>query len=296
MLAPDPAAAQAQLQSGVNAAQLITRYSQAAATLIPSYQRAILDPALRQRLTALAIHAGQWRSSLCPAYNQQIPDAFINFSGSFGDSAAAMRAASQRLAADPGDQAARQQLAGELSGLLSALGGLGGPLDDLRGRLAAYDGVLQGDYAALGDALAQFARGIAQGDQIVQSVQASLGLDYLDSTPLGPCIAVVELRSAIAVSVNQAAGGQPGVIGLVLGQSVAGALQHNNAAATAALSSVLETWQSLIGKYQDVVQQLARASQSELGGLLQGLEIDAAAAAWRQLAQFAASISGSRTI
>ncbi|HEY1017110.1 MAG TPA: hypothetical protein VGE07_30630 [Herpetosiphonaceae bacterium] len=294
MLAPDPTAAQAQLQGGVNAAQLVTRYSQAAATLVPAYQRAILDPTLRQQLTTLTIHAGQWRASLCPAYNQQIPDAFIRFSATFGDSAAAMDAAGRRLAANPGDQAARQQLTGELSGLQAALGDLGGPLDDLKSRLAAYDGVLQGDYAALGAALAQFARGIAGGDQIVQSVQASLGLDYLNSTVLGPCIAIVELRSEIAVSVNQAAGNQPGVIGLVLGQSVAGALQQNNAAATSALSNVLETWQSLIGKYQAVSQQLAQASQGELGGIIQSLEIDAAAAAWRQLAQFAASISGSR--
>lgn len=291
MLAPDVAATEGQLQQQVAAAQVVSQYCQAVVTLVPAYAAAITDPTLTQTLTTVETDAQTWPSSLCSAYTQQVPSLFVTFGGTFAAAAAALSEDAQTLLANPAEPGARGDLLQRLQSLLTSLQGLGQTATGLQSQLVAFDETVQHDHTAIVDAQSRLAASLPNGGTIVEAVQSSLGLSFFSAQQLSPCVAIVQIDSDVSLKIVEVSQSAPEVVPVVLAQALLTALQQQNEQAIAALSAILETWQALIAKYQAVIQQLTQAEESQLGSVVQQLDIQTAAVDWSQLAQFAAQLT-----
>ena len=70
---------------------------------------------------------------------------------------------------------------------------------------------------------------------------------------LSPCVAIVMLNSDVEVQLKAALNTQPEVVPVVLARTLLSTLETQNSNATTAMSTILDEWSTLIGKYQAVL-------------------------------------------
>jgi hypothetical protein len=292
VLAPDVNATESQLQQQVSAAQAVTQYCQAVTTLVPAYATAVTDPSLQKLLQTVQTDTQTWSNGLCAAFTQQVPGDIVAFNSTFKAGAASLTEDSQALLSDPDNQKARADLIAQLQNLLNELQQNGLQVTNLAGQLVIFENTVQNDHTLIDSGLQQLAQAVPHGSTIIDSVQTNLGVSFFSSQQLSPCIAIIEIDSEVSLKVTETAASAPEVIPFVLAQSLLTSLKTNNEQATAALSAILNTWQSLTARYQAVITDITQAESSELGGIVQQLEIQTTIAAWNQLAQFASQLTG----
>ncbi|HVB63347.1 MAG TPA: hypothetical protein VNE17_01365 [Nitrolancea sp.] len=292
VLAPDVNATESQLQQQVSAAQAVTQYCQAVTTLVPAYAAAVTDPSLQKMLQTVQTDTQTWPNSLCAAFTQQVPGNIIAFNTTFSASSASLTQDSQTLLSNPDDQKARGDLIAQLQNLLNGLQQTDQQITNLAGQLVTFENTVQSDHALIDGGLQQLSQEVPHGATIIQSVQANLGVSFFSSQQLSPCIAIVEIDSDVSLKVTETAASAPEVIPFVLAQALLTSLKTTNEQATAALSAILNTWQSLTTRYQAVITDITQAESSQLGGIVQQLEIQTTIAAWNELAEFASQLIG----
>jgi hypothetical protein len=291
VFAPDVSTTEDQLQQQISAAQAVTQYCQAVTTLVPAYAEAVTDPDLQKMLQTVQTDTQRWSNSLCAACTQQVPGQFVHFNSAFASAADQLSTDSRTLLNNPNDTNARSDLLARLQDLLSQLDQIGQQVSDLNTQLVAFETTTQNDHTLIASGLTTLASDVPHGPTIIQSVQATLGVNFFSSQRLSPCIAIIEIDEQVSLKVTETAASAPEVIPFVLAQSLLTSLQTNNEHATAALSNILNTWQSLSTKYESVITDITNAESSQLGGIVQQLDIQAAATAWQQLAQFASQLA-----
>jgi len=280
VFAPDVSATESQLKQQVSAAQEVTQYCQAVTTLVPAYAEAVTDPDLQTMLQTVQTDTQNWSNSLCAAFTQQIPGQFVSFSETFAAAAARLSSDSQTLLSNPNDTTARSDLLDRLQTLLGQLQQIGQQVSDLQTQLVAFETTTQDDHTLIANGLSKLASDVPHGSAIIQAVQANLGVSFFSSQQLSPCIAIIQIDAQVSLKVTETAASAPEVIPFVLAQSLLTSLQTNNEHATAALSNILNIWQSLSTKYESVITDITNAESSQLGGIVQQLDIQAAATAW----------------
>lgn len=291
MFAPDVSTTEGQLQQQVSAAQEVTQYCQAVTTLVPAYAEAVTEPDLQKMLQTVQTDTQTWSNNLCAACTQDVPNQFVTFNSTFTTTANRLTSDCQALENNPNDASARADLLAQLQNLLSQLQQIGQQTSDLQTQLVAFENITQNDHTLIANGLATLASDIPHGSTIIQSVQADLGVNFFSSQQLSPCIAIIQIDEQVSLKVTETAASAPVVIPFVLAQSLLTSLQTNNEHATAALSNILDTWQSLSNKYQSVITDVTNADSSQIGSIVQQLDIQAAATAWQQLAQFASQFT-----
>jgi len=291
VFAPDVSTTEGQLQQQVSAAQAVTEYCLAVTTLVPAYAAAVTDPDLQKMLQTVQTDTQLWSSRLCTACTQQVPGQFVSFNSTFAAAADQLSNDSQTLLNNPNDTNARSDLLARLQELLRQLQQIGQQVTNLQTKLIAFENTAQNDHTLIANSLTKLAEDVPHGSTIIQSVQAALGINFFSSQQLSPCIAIIEIDAQVSLQVTETAASAPEVIPFVLAQSLLTSLEANNEHATAALSNILNTWQSLSTKYESVITDITNAESSQLGGIVQQLDIQAAAAAWQQLAQFAGQLT-----
>lgn len=291
MFAPDVSTTEGQLQQQVSAAQEVTQYCQAVTTLVPAYAEAVTEPDLQKMLQTVQTDTQTWSNNLCAACTQDVPNQFVTFNSTFTTAANRLTSDCQALENNPNDASARADLLAQLQNLLSQLQQIGQQTSDLQTQLVAFENITQNDHTLIANGLATLASDIPHGSTIIQSVQADLGVNFFSSQQLSPCIAIIQIDEQVSLKVTETAASAPVVIPFVLAQSLLTSLQTNNEHATAALSNILDTWQSLSNKYQSVITDVTNADSSQIGSIVQQLDIQAAATAWQQLAQFASQFT-----
>jgi hypothetical protein len=291
VLAPDVSATESQLQQQVSAAHEVTQYCQAVTTLVPAYAEAVTDPDLQKMLQTVESDTQNWSNSLCAACTQNVPNQFVSFNSTFTTAANRLTSDCQALESNPNDTSARADLLAQLQDLLNQLQQIGQQATTLNKQLVAFQNTVQNDHTLIANGLTTLAAEVPHGSTIIQSVQADLGVNFFSSQQLSPCIAIVQINEEVSLKVTETAASAPEVIPFVLAQSLLTSLQTNNEHATSALSNILETWQSLSSKYQSVITDITNAESSQIGSIVQQLDIQAAATAWQQLAQFAGQLT-----
>lgn len=289
MLTPDPQQTQEQMHAQVDAAAAVTRYCQAVLTLLPAYSSLVTSSDLSELVAGATAHAGNWTSGLCAASTQLVPDLFVGFAGAYAHAQAKMLAAEQTLEQNPDDQPARAQLVQQLSTLVAALKKRGAEVSALQTQLTGFQAELHGDHTASAAVIARLANTSEQG-VIVSQAQAELGLNFVTSQQLSPCIAIVSLDGEVEVSLNGGPAAGTEIIPAVLVDALLNSLQGQNEQATQALSALGDTWQVVTAKYDSTTTALQQAQDAQVGNILQELDLQRAGNEWRQLAQFAKSL------
>ena len=291
MFAPDVSTTESQLQQQVSAAQEVTQYCQAVTTLVPAYAEAVTDPDLQKMLQTVETDTRTWSNNLCSAFTQDVPNQFITFNNTFMTAANLLTSDCQALENNPNNASARADLLAQLQDLLGQLQQIGQQTSNLNTELVTFQNTVQNDHTQIANGLTKLASEVPHGSTIIQSVQASLGVNFFSSQQLSPCIVIIQIDEQVSLKVTETAASAPEVIPFVLAQSLLTSLQTNNEHATAALSNILNTWQSLSTKYQSVITDITNAESSQIGSIVQQLDIQAAVTAWQQLAQFASQLT-----
>ena len=194
--------------------------------------------------------------------------------------------------ATPGQQQQAEQLLGDL---LTGLGVYTDQTSALHQQLVHLMDEMQDDHTALGKSEAQISDEITNGSEIIKDMQADMGNDFLDTEVSGPCnVTSVSIKETVHLKIEQRAGTHKELLPYVLALKILDKMSTDNAAATQALSSVLEIWQSLQNMLDIVVQDLKKADADQVVPILQKLYIQAAQDAWTQLEVFAKSLDGSQ--
>jgi hypothetical protein len=296
VLAPDPAPAQQQLTQHVDAATVVTQYAQALQTLVPAYEDAVTDAGVRAAVDSAQQHARTWTSGLCASCTATVPSLFVDFAGAFEAQEQAMAADVRALLADPSNETARGDLAARLNALLVALAERGSRATAVRGDLQAFQATVQGDHDAIAAELAAL-QATGQGSILVQQAQATLGLSFLQPQQLSPCVAIVQIDEQVSINLTAVAGGPGGgdIVAAVLVEALLDALRTHGETAGQALSDLADTWQVLVDKYTSTAADLGRAEGAGVAAVLQEIDLQASAAAWNQLAEFARSVTAQPT-
>ena len=291
MLAPDVDSSESSMQSGINAAQQVTQNSQAVITLVPAYYSALSGYAsIQQMLEGVVNDAQTWPNTLCASYTQDVPGLFISYNTTFQQNAANLEMQVETLTSDPNNAAAKSSLVSGLQTLLDQLQQLEPPMDDLQTQLTAYETTLQNDYDSIDAALTQLSNTVPGAGTVIESVSATLNVTFYSSDMLSPCDAIVMLNSDVEVQLKAALNTQPEVVPVVLARTLLSTLETQNSNATTAMSTILDEWSTLIGKYQAVITDLQNA-QGAPSPILEELDIETAQVAWSQLASFAQTLA-----
>lgn len=292
MLAPDPTPAQQQLTQQIDAATVVTQYAEAVRTLVPAYADAVTDAGVRAAIDGAQRHAETWTSGLCASCAETVPDLFVDFAGTFEAQERAMAADIRDLLADPSDDTARADLAARLTTLSAALAQHADRAAAVRRDLQSFQTTVQADHDAITAALAALPASGA-GNTLVQQAQAALGLSFLQPEQLSPCVAIVQIDEQVSIDLTTVAGDPGGgdVVAAVLVEALLDALRTHEETAGQALSDLADTWQALCDKCTSTTADLTRAEGVDVATVLQEVDLQASVAAWRQLADFARSMT-----
>lgn len=292
MLAPDINTTESGMQSSINAAQAVTQYAQALATLVPAYFYALTGnwKSLQPTLQHVIDNAQVWPNSLCGPYTQGIPTSFISYNDCFQKSVGTLLQQETILSKDPTNAAAKTALTTGLQTLQQQLQNLSKPLSDLEPSIISYQNTLQNDHNTIDAIVGDLARSLPDGNTVIDSVQSSLDVTFFSCSVLGPCSAIVEMKSSIAVQLRIALQTAPPVVPTVLVQSLLEQMEPENEAATNALTQILEVWNTMNVKLQAVINQIEQAQASQMGDILQELALQDTALSWQQLATYAQNL------
>jgi hypothetical protein len=292
MLAPTVSTTQSELSSSVTAAVAVTQYTQAVVTLIPAYYPALTGQwaSLQTALQGVVNDASTWPNTLCPAFTQAVPGLFTSFSGTFSQSAQALQNNVQALMQNANNTAARNALVTGLQTLLVALQQLGPPLNTLQTQLIAFVNTLDGDLTTIQNAINALQANIPNGPTVINNAQAALQINFLDTTALGPCNAIVELDSSVSVNLTTILSSAPQAVPVVLVNALLQQIVQSNTDAQTAMSTILDTWSALVGLYTAVINDVNSASSQQLGSILQQLQVTVSLTAWQQLATYAQNL------
>lgn len=289
MITPDLAQAKQQMQQQVNAATAVTGYCQAVITLLPAYSSLVKGADLGTLVTNATTHATTWSQGLCQSSTEIVPELFAGFSTAYTQAEARMLADEQALQRDPGDRPPRDDLVSRLSSLVSALKDRGAKVAALQQSLTVFQAALQGDHAASATVIARLSA-TSEGGVLVSQARGELGLNFVDAQQLSPCVSIISIDSQVAISLDGGPAAGTEVIPAVMIDALLSSLQNENVTATQALSALADTWQVVTGKYDSLTTDLKQAQSDQVGDILQQLDLQQAASAWRQLAEFAESI------
>ena len=294
MLAPTVSATQNELSSSVTAAVAVTQYTQAAITLVPAYYAALTGQwaSLQTTLQDVVNDASTWPDTLCPAFTEAVPGLFTSFSGTFSQSAQALQNNVQALMQNANNTAARNALVAGLQSLLAALQQLGPPLNALQVQLIAFENTLGSDLSTIQSAISALQANIPNGPTVINNAQAALQINFLNTTALGPCNAIVEIDSSVSVNLTTILSSAPQAIPVILINALLQQIEQSNTDAQTAMSTILDTWSALIGLYTAVINDVQNASGQQLGTILQQLQVTVSQTAWQQLATYAQNLIG----
>jgi len=297
-LSPDVNKTQQDIQQTMQAETPITIYSAA--------MRYQVEPLLNQPLpswfapikaqleTAVA-HARTWQDSLCGSITATVPQAIIDYNTTFQDQTDQLLNVMTEIqmgggTATPSQQQQSTQL---LNGLLSGLGTQETSLGGVNTQLVSLMDDLQNDHTNLVNSAATITSEITTGGELIQSLQADLGNDFLDTQVAGPCsVVMVQIKESINLTIKQQAGSYTELLPYVIARAVLEKLTGDSETATQALSTVLTSWQLLQDMLQDVIHDVQKATGDQVLPLLKQLDIQTAQAAWAQLEEFASQLQG----
>lgn len=289
MPAPDQNTAEQQMQQQIDAVTAVTDYCQAVVTLLPAYSAAISTQNLQTVVSDATSHAAQWGSGLCRSCTQIVPAMFSGFNDAYQAAQQQILDDEQTLMSDPSDASARSDLQRTLSGLVGALEDRGKQVTALQGTLTDFQTTLQGDHTAIEGVIATLAT-VSENGVLINEAQAALGVTFLSSQGLSPCMVIVEIDSQVQVNLDGSAAAGTEIIPAVLAQALLTTIASNNETATQALSALADTWEIVSQKYQSTLTDLQNTDAAQIGGILQELDIQESGTAWQQLAQFANSL------
>ncbi len=288
MLAPDINTVEDCMQSSMSASQAMTRYTQAIATLVPTYFSALSGP-WKSQLSALqniVHHAQMWTNNLCASYTQGVPNLFTSYNDAFQRTAKTLFIQDQILRKNPHDSEANNALEIGLQTLKKQLQTLQKPLLELTPEVAKFETVMKGDHVYLDQIVGELASTVPGADQVIDSLQSLLEEPFFSCNALAPCHATVEMKSSVAVQLRLALQSAPPVVPVVILQALLEQMEPANEVMTNNLADVTEVFSVLDVKLQVVIEQLQRTDAGQMVDFLQQLALKDAALTWRQLAAY----------
>ena len=123
-----------------------------------------------------------------------------------------------------------------------------------------------------------------------QSSLAVIGENFLQSTQLGPCTAIVMIDMNISLLIG-GVNADPTVVTLVLAQAIVQNQLTNAPAAEQAVQAIVDFWGTLAAKTKAVATDLSNAADNQYLTILSQIDIKVAQTQWQQLADFAATLN-----
>ena len=295
MLVPDLAQTERQLTATAAAATAVTDDAQAAITLVPVVPNppAWFAPIQSDLATAKG-HARVWPAAICPLVTTGIPRGLREFNAAFQPSSERVLAIQQEIEAAGAPTAAqRTAVDGLLAGLSASLATQSDGVTSTLARLKAYLADLQADQDALQSDLGTVAERFASGATWIQQLTDALGESFVDSSVLGPCIAIVQIDLDISLKIA-GVGADPTVLMLVMAKAILTSQIGNSGSAQLAVESILDTWATLAAKVAAVRADLHDAQADAYLPVLSALDMQTAREQCQQLADFASHLIGGR--
>lgn len=297
-LTPDVNKTQQDMQQAIQAETPITIY---AAAMRYQVEPLLMQPLpdwftpIKSTLNTAVGHARTWQDSLCGTISATLPQALIDYNSTFQDQTDQLLNVMTEIQMGGGSASPRQQQQASqlLGGLLTGLGTQQTTLGGLNTQLVALMDDLQGDHTNLVTDEATITSEITTCGELIQSLTADLGNDFLDTQVSGPCDVVsVQIKESIQLTIKQQAGSYTELLPYVIARAVLQKLSGDSESATQALSAVMTSWQLLQDMMQDVIRDLQKATGDQVLPLLKQLDIQTAQAAWAQLEEFARQLQG----
>jgi|GEM_PF-5676588 len=296
MLNPDVNVTQGQIRTAYDSTVEVTNYAQAAISAVPQIasSEAWLQP-IKEHIAMVQQHAGSWLKTICPTITKTIPQAVVDFSGSFHTSASCILNLLEMIDQQPDeapDSEQRKQVDQQFASLLQLLQqqindmkGLQNDISDFYQKLVFYHTTISDD---LSNAQAQF----ADGSKWVQTLKSDISENFLNSQILGPCNTIVEIDFNISFKAQQS-GANPTIITLVFMEAILQNQLANQTKVTPAIQNVLDLWTTLEGKLNAVITDLNRAQGDAYTSVLKQIDLAVAEDQWNQVAEYAKELYGS---
>ena len=293
MLGPDVTAASASLQAGVTAVSVVTNYAQASLTAVPRVSQPPdwFAPIAKDLLTAQG-HAQGWIKTICPAVSSGLPKGIASFNHLFQSSARQIIAAQDAILAAGGTPTAAQraQVGGLIDALATALAAQQSSLAVIGNELTTYSSAIKADQDRFGADLAMVSERFANSGDWIKQLTAVIGENFLQSTQLGPCTAIVMIDMNISLLIG-GVNADPTVVTLVLAQAIVQNQLTNAPAAEQAVQAIVDFWGTLAAKTKAVATDLSNAADNQYLTILSQIDIKVAQTQWQQLADFAATLN-----
>jgi hypothetical protein len=295
---PDVGKTEQILNSSNSAASAATDYAQAALTAVPR----IPNPPdwfapIQSDLTTAQTHAQNWLTNLCPAVTSGIPTGVVNFNNTFQSTSQQILGIQQDIQNAGGSPTSdqRSSVASLFGSLITAMDNQQKTINSVQADIQTYLTDLKTDQNNLGNDLGTVADRFVSGHTWIEQLTATIGENFLNSTPLGPCIAIVSVDMNISIQIG-GIGADPTLITLVFAKAILENQLSNSPAAQQAVQAILDTWTTLKVKSEAVISDLNEAQDSQYINIMSELDLETAQTQWQQLSDFASGlISGNGT-
>jgi hypothetical protein len=291
MLTPDVTQTEGYLRSSVSAASTVTNYAQAAITAVPT----IPNPPdwfvpIQNDLTTAQGHANNWLQQICAAVTANVPGGIIDFNEKFQSKSQQILDIQQAVEGEGQPTAQQRQNVGSLlKDLSTAIVEQKSAIDSLQKSIKTYFGQVQGDQNNLGADLGTVSERFVRGHVWVEQLTAAIGEGFLDSSMLGPCIAIVEININVSLKIG-GVGADPTLITLIFAKAILDNQISNSQVTQQAIQNVLDTWTTLKVKNEAVISDLKDAQDSQYVEILSQVDLETGQTQWQQLADFATSL------
>ncbi|MPY24514.1 HBL/NHE enterotoxin family protein [Shewanella sp. YLB-07] len=280
------------IKAGADAAAIVTRYAQATLTAVPALPDSPSWVApIEAHLQTAKGHATTWLQSICPDMCTNIPKSIIEYSSHFQTNSGEILNLLQQIQGSGGK--ANQQQRNSIKALFNQLGAhiqsQHKLLTALQNKIKSYSNNIKSDQDVLAADLGNVSEKFAGANEWIQNIKTDMGENFLQSTVLGPCIAIVEINTNISIKV-QGSGANPAIITLVFAKAILENQTNNAAPAEQAVQAVLDSWATLNVKNEAVIADLQSASDDDYCNILEQVDLLTAQNQWQQLADYAQSL------
>lgn len=277
------------LKAGVNASTVVSRYAQATLTAVPILpdSPSWVEPIKLNLITAQE-YASTWLKIICPCLCRTIPKSIIDYSGLFQSISSEILDILQKLQSSNAlpTQQQRNRIGVLFDELSSHIKNQQTLLITLQNKINAYSMNIKSAQDTLAEDLGNVSEKFVDAKKWITNIKTCMEEDFLDSTVLGPCIAIVEVNTDISVKV-QGSGADPSIITLLFATAILKNQTTNLTPAELAVQTMLDNWATLKVKNEAVIDDLENAKDDEYRRILIKVDLQTAQEQWLQLSGFA---------
>ncbi|MGD8688372.1 MAG: HBL/NHE enterotoxin family protein [Gammaproteobacteria bacterium] len=281
------------LGAAIHASQSVTNYAQATRTVIPTLESPPdwYKP-IQAHIDAAKLHSERWISVICPQIGKAVSSEVTGYNTLFqatAESLVNLLAEIEMRTPQGPTEAQRSAVTEKLQALIDHCASAADKLTDVGSSVSDYHDELVGDLRQATQDISVVKQYFADGREWVSQLHTQLDVDFVEVQALGPCNAIVELKSEIKARIEGIEANM-GVLAAVMAEATQTRIQKNARQAIQSLADVHDFWASVKAKNSAVLTDLENAKGEGFANIMKEVDLKTAMDQWQQLADFVRSL------